>query len=79
MNTRKMNMALMVKWIWRSFLEESNELLWVRLIRAKYRVSEFFSTQPTTCSHFWHSLHKIKQAFKLRAKFHPGRGLSVSF
>jgi hypothetical protein len=73
------NTALMVKSVWRLFSEENNDLLWVRLLRAKYRVSEFFSTHPTTCSPFWHSLHKIKQAFKLGAKFHLGRGSSVSF
>jgi hypothetical protein len=74
-----MNLALMVKWIWRLFSEDNNNLLWVRLLKAKYRVSEFFLSQPTNCSPFWHSLHKIKQAFKLGASFHPGRASKVSF
>jgi hypothetical protein len=60
LDTRKMNLALMVKWIWRLFSEDNNNLLWVRLLKAKYRVSEFFLSQPTNCSPFWHSLHKIK-------------------
>jgi hypothetical protein len=69
----------MVKWIWRLFSDDNNNLLWVRLLKAKYRVSKFFLSQPTNCSPFWHSLHKIKHAFKLGARFHPGRASKVCF
>jgi hypothetical protein len=69
----------MVTWIWRLLLDENNDLLWVRLLRAKYRVAELFTTTPATWSPFWHILHKIKQAFKLVAKFHPGKNFFVSF
>jgi hypothetical protein len=35
-NTRIMNIALLVKWIWRLFKDDPEETLWQRIIRAKY-------------------------------------------
>jgi hypothetical protein len=61
------------------FSGENNDLLWSRLLKAKYGVSELFMTNPSTCSPFWHNVHKIKEAFKMGAKFHPGRNSNVSF
>jgi hypothetical protein len=37
MNTKAMNICLMAKWIWRMLAGQDNDLLWLRLIRAKYR------------------------------------------
>jgi hypothetical protein len=52
-NTKTMNVALMAKWIWRMFSEQNSELLWLKLLRAKYRVSELFSSpNPVGCSLF---------------------------
>jgi hypothetical protein len=51
----------------------------VRLLKAKYRVQELFSSTPTSSSPFWQSIQRIKEAFKLGAKFHPGKNSSVSF
>jgi hypothetical protein len=42
MNTKFMNIALIAKWIWRIYREENSDLLWLRLLRAKYRTSEIF-------------------------------------
>jgi hypothetical protein len=38
LNTKEMNKALMAKWIWRLLDERNGDLLWVRLLKAKYRV-----------------------------------------
>jgi hypothetical protein len=35
LNTKKMNLALLLKWVWRIYQEEDN--IWAKLIRAKYQ------------------------------------------
>jgi hypothetical protein len=72
MNTKLMNQAVMLKWIWRILSGENENLLWLKLLRAKYRYNNFFFSNPTGGSPFWHSLHKLKHLFKLGAKFTPG-------
>jgi hypothetical protein len=68
-DTKMMNIALMEKLIWRCFWGQNEELLWLKLLRAKYRVSDLFSSpNPVGCSPFWHSKH----LFRLRIRFHPG-------
>jgi hypothetical protein len=79
MNTKIMNIALMAKWIWRIYSEQNPELLWLRLLKAKYNTENIFYTNPVGCSPFWHSIHKVKEHFKLGVRFHPGRNSSVSF
>jgi hypothetical protein len=79
MNTKAMNIALMAKWIWRIYSEQNPELLWLRLLKAKYKTEEIFSTNLVGCSPFWHSIHKVKDHFKLGVRFLPGRRSSVSF
>jgi hypothetical protein len=77
---KMMNVVLMAKWIWRMFLEQNSDLLWLRLLRAKYRVSELFSSpNPVGCSPFWHSIHRIKEQFRLGVRFHPGAQSKISF
>jgi hypothetical protein len=51
---------------------ENENLLWLKLLRAKYRCNNFFYSNPSGGSPFWHSLHKLKHLFKLGAKFTPG-------
>jgi hypothetical protein len=79
MNTKAMNIALMAKWIWRIYSEQNPELLWLRLLKAKYKTKEIFSTNPVGCSPFWHSIHKVKEQFKLGVRFLPRRRSSASF
>jgi hypothetical protein len=43
-NTKIMNIALMVKWIWRLFSEDPNSSLWHQINRAKYPGLGIFST-----------------------------------
>jgi hypothetical protein len=42
LNTKKMNIALLVKWIWRLYQDE--ETIWARLLRAKYPGAESILT-----------------------------------
>jgi hypothetical protein len=42
LNTKKMNLALLLKWIWRLYQEE--DTIWARIIHAKYvDASDLFS------------------------------------
>jgi mannosylglycoprotein endo-beta-mannosidase len=79
LNTKLMNIALIAKWIWRIYRAENSDLLWLRLLRAKYRISEIFSYTPTSCSPFWHSIHKVKEFFRAGTRFFPGKNSKISF
>lgn len=79
MNTKQMNIALMLKWVWRILTEEDSKLLWLQLLKAKYPVSDLFGSTPAGGSQFWHSIHKIKHLFKLGARFEPGDDSRVCF
>jgi hypothetical protein len=75
LNTKSMNIALMVKWIWKIY--QNAEGLWADLLRAKYLGDHdlFSPAVPTKGSQFWNSIQKIKWYFKLGAKHqvHNGR------
>jgi hypothetical protein len=60
-------------------LGENGNLLWLKLLRAKYQCNNFFFSNPTGGSPFWHSLHKLKHLFKLGTKFTPDPQLVVAF
>jgi hypothetical protein len=45
----------------------------------KYRTSKIFSSTPNSCSPFWHSIHKVKEHFRLGVRFLPGKDSSISF
>jgi hypothetical protein len=79
-NTKIMNVALMVKLIWRLFSEPPDSSLWHQIIRAKYPGAEnIFNSTANGGSPFWHSLHKIKDFFKLGARFKLGNGERIHF
>jgi hypothetical protein len=69
----------MSKWIWRMLDGNNEDLLWLKLLRAKYRVNELFSSNCSGGSPFWCSIHKIKELFLIGAKFTPGRNSQVRF
>jgi hypothetical protein len=80
MNTKLMNISLMVKWIWRLFSEQPESLLWHRIVSAKYRgAGNIFASSARNGSPFWHSLHKIKDFFKLGARYTLGNGEKIQF
>jgi hypothetical protein len=79
LNTKLMNIALMLKWIWK--LYQNAEGLWADLIRAKYlRGRDLFDdTVPTRGSQFWKAIQKIKWYFKLGAKHEARNGRRTRF
>jgi hypothetical protein len=59
LNTKKKNIALLLKWVWRIYQEEYT--IWAKLIRAKYHdATDFFSGSGHGGSQFWKILHKVK-------------------
>ncbi|XP_071683220.1 uncharacterized protein [Lolium perenne] len=78
LNTTKMNLALLLKWIWR--LYQDVDTIWARIIRAKYGdASDLFSGSGHGGSPFWKSLHKIKHLFKVGAKHEVRNGIRTNF
>jgi hypothetical protein len=79
LNTRHMNIALMLKWVWK--LYHNADGLWAELIRAKYLgENDLFSPLvPTKGSQFWNSIQKVKWYFKLGAKHSVRNGKRTFF
>jgi hypothetical protein len=79
LNTKLMNISLMLKWIWKLYQDE--EGLWADLIRAKYLGGrDLFSREvPTNGSQFWNSIQKIKWYFKIGAKHEVRNGERTYF
>jgi hypothetical protein len=79
LNTKFMNIALMLKWVWK--LYQNADGLWADLIRAKYLgdYDLFSPLVPTKGSQFWNSIHKIKWYFKLGAKHQVRDGARTYF
>jgi hypothetical protein len=79
LNTKFMNIALMLKWVWK--LYQNAEGLWADLIRAKYLGDNdlFSPLVPTKGSQFWNAIHKIKWYFKLGAKHQVRDGARTYF
>nr|XP_051208064.1 uncharacterized protein LOC127323999 [Lolium perenne] len=78
LNTKNMNLALLLKWIWRLYQDE--DTIWTRIIRAKYvDASDLFSGFGHGGSPFWKSLHKIKHLFKVGAKHEVRNGIRTNF
>jgi hypothetical protein len=79
LNTTNMNIALMLKWIWK--LYQGAEGLWVDLLKAKYLGErDFFASEnPSKGSQFWTSLQKLKWYFKLDARHHVQSGSKTYF
>jgi hypothetical protein len=80
MNTKFMNIALMVKWIWRLFKEDLSSSLWHRIISAKYPgATDVFNSSTNGGSPFWRNVHKVNEFFKLGAKYELGDGTRINF
>jgi hypothetical protein len=74
MNTKLMNISLMVKWIWRLFSEQPESSLWHRIIYAKYPgAGNIFASSARHGSPFWRSLHKIKDFFQTGGSVYAGK------
>jgi hypothetical protein len=78
LNTKKMNLALLLKWVWRIYQEE--DTIWAKLIRAKYQdANDIFSGTGHGGSQFWKSIHKVKHIFKVGANHLVRDGARTSF
>jgi hypothetical protein len=79
LNTKFMNIALMLKWIWKIYQNE--EGLWADLLRAKYLGDQdlFSPAVPTKGSQFWNAIQKIKWYFKMGAKHKVHNGWRTYF
>jgi hypothetical protein len=48
LNYKRINIAMMVKWIWRLLAEQDTDTLWYRLLKAKYAgADDIFSSSLT--------------------------------
>jgi hypothetical protein len=79
LNTKTMNIALMLRWIWR--LYQNEEGLWVDLLKAKYLGDHdlFSPLVKTKGSQFWNSIQKLKWHFKLGARHKVRNGRRTYF
>ena len=78
-NTRKMNEALLTKWIWR-ILENREDDLYCKLLRNKYMATKPFALSTANGgSQFWKGIQKIKHLFKWGATFVEQNGKEVLF
>jgi hypothetical protein len=78
LNTKKMNLALLLKWVWKLYNEE--DTIWSKIINAKYTDAEdLFSGTGQGGSQFWKSDHKVKHFFKIGAKHSVGDGRQTCF
>jgi hypothetical protein len=73
-----MNIALLLKWVWRIY--QGEDTIWANLIRAKYNdATDLFGGTTQGGSQFWKSLHKVKHLFKVGAKHDVLDGTRTSF
>jgi hypothetical protein len=78
LNTKKMNVALLLKWAWK--LYQQDDSIWEKLIRAKYVDAEnIFAGSGHGGSQFWKALHKIKHLFKAGTKHEMRNGIRTNF
>ena len=76
--TRRMNEALMLKWVWRILRGDGG--LWLQLVKAKYlRGCPLMACERKEGSQFWRSLQAIKHEIRLGATFSVGDGGSTLF
>jgi hypothetical protein len=79
-NTRAMNLALMLKWVWRILQPDTHNSLWFKILAAKYPNSiSLFSSGSQGGSQFWNSILKIRHIFRSGARFHIQNGRGTRF
>lgn len=78
-DTRKMNIALLCKWIYR--LESGKEDPCCVLLRNKYMKDGggFFQSKAEESSQFWKGLHEVKKWMDLGSSYKVGNGKATNF
>jgi hypothetical protein len=75
-----MNLALMLKWVWRILQPANQNSLWFKILAAKYPNSiSLLSSRGQGGSQFWQSILKIKHLFRSGARFHVQNGRGTRF
>ena len=78
MASRRMNVALMLRWVWQILQGEGG--LWLQLIKAKYlRGEPLLACSRMGGSQFWRSIQKIKEEIRLGISFSIGNGDGTQF
>lgn len=76
--TRRMNLCLMTKWIWR--IVQGDVGLWLDLIKAKYLQGQSFAVcSRHNGSQFWRAIQSLKPILRLGATVQVGRGTDTLF
>jgi len=76
--SRRMNVALMLRWVWRILRGEGG--LWLQLIQAKYlRGEPLLACSRTDGSQFWRAIQRIKEDIRLGISFSLGNGHGIQF
>src|SRR4051812_21644340 len=78
MDSRRMNVALMLKWVWRILREDGG--LWLHLIKAKYlRGRPLLACERREGSQFWRPIQDIKHYIGRGITFVAGNGRGSRF
>ena len=78
-NTRTMNEALLLKWVWR-ICQNSAEDMCCQLIRAKYLKKKTLMLCREDCaSQFWRGINKVKHKFNWGPTYSVKSGREVRF
>jgi hypothetical protein len=78
MASRAMNVALMLRWVWRILREDGG--LWLQLIKGKYLQGRpLLACDRQEGSQFWRALQAIKQEILLGSHFAIGNGEATRF
>uniref|UniRef100_A0A8I6XPG7 Reverse transcriptase zinc-binding domain-containing protein n=1 Tax=Hordeum vulgare subsp. vulgare TaxID=112509 RepID=A0A8I6XPG7_HORVV len=76
--SRRMNVALMLRWVWRILQGEGG--LWLQLIEAKYLWGRpLLACSLATGSQFWKSIQGIKNDIRLGLRVSVGNGSGTQF
>ena len=78
LSSRKMNKALMLRWVWRILREEGG--LWLHIIKAKYLQGRpLLACDRQDGSQFWRAIQAIKHEIRMGARFSIGDGEGTLF
>jgi hypothetical protein len=77
-SSRHMNVALMLKWVWRILSDDGG--LWLKLIKAKYlRGRPLLACDRRERSQFWRALEDIKHEIRAGLSLSIGDGRGTMF
>ena len=79
LNTRRLNEALLMKWVWRMYLGKEGDLVY-EMLQTKYlRSKSFTKCKGKNGSQFWRGVNKVKMKFSGGARFVVNSGKETLF